>query len=161
MSSFPVNGYFKQLQDYYLAKAERAHGPTPANSANEASDSEFPSDSVTLSSDSVELARPVRPPNCYCYLDTLTNSDKAVVKAATGWDIDADPLGEAASAEAKEFVGRLNLDRSSGALKGDIDQSYIAKLIQENLAPQQGQVTVPLSVLYKAQAYLLQPSTKP
>jgi hypothetical protein len=77
------------------------------------------------------------------------------VKAA-GWDIDADPLGENVSPGLKDFVGRLNLDRSSGALKGDIDQSYISKLIQENLAPQQGQATVPLSVLYKVQEYLSQ-----
>ena len=152
MSTFPVNGYFKQLQDYYLAKTDRANNSAKANAAVEAR--EFPSDSVSLSSDAVELSRPVPPPNCKCYLDTLTTSDKAVVKAATGWDIDDDPLGETASPEAKQFVGRLNLDRSSGALKGDIDQSYIDKLIHENLAPQPFQVTVPLSVLYKAQAYL-------
>lgn len=157
MSIFPVNGYFKQLQDYYVAKAQRS---TQTNSTNQATEGELPTDSITLSSDSVELSRPVPPPNSRCYLDTLTNSDKAFVKAATGWDIDVDPLGESAPPEAKQFVGRLNLDRSSGALKGDIDQSYIDKLIQENLAPQQGQVTVPLSVLYKAEAYLSQPTTK-
>ena len=160
MSGFVVNGYFKQLEDYFLAKAERTHGTTKAVSANQASDRESPEDSVSLSSDS-ELVRPVRPPDCYCYLDTLTTSDQAVVKAATGWDIDADPLGETASPEAWAFVGRLNLDRACGALKGDIDASYIAGLIQENLAPQPGQATVPLSVLCKAQAFLLAPSVKP
>lgn len=112
--------------------------------------------------DAVEPSRPIRPPNAYSHLDTLTTSDKAIVKTATGWDIDADPLGDGASPEAKEFVGRLNLDRSGGALKGkgDIDQSYIDKFIQENLAPQQGQATIPLSVLYKAQNYLSQGTTK-
>lgn len=154
MSSFPVSGYFKQLQDYYVGRAERAHNSGQANSSAESEG--FTTDSVSLSPDAVELTRPTRPPNAYCYLDTLTDSDKQVVKAATGWDIDADPLGENASPEAKQFVGRLNLDRSCGALKGDIDQSYISRLIQENLAPQQGQVTVPLSVLNKVQAYLLQ-----
>ena len=152
MSTFPVNGYFKQLQGFYLAKAQRTNNYANANTAVEAGG--FSSDSVSLSSDAVGLTRPIPPPNCKCYLDTLTTSDKAVVKAATGWDIDADPLGETASPEARQFVGRLNLDRSSGALKGDIDPSYIDKLIHENLAPQPYQVTVPLSVLYKAETYL-------
>jgi hypothetical protein len=111
-------------------------------------------DSVELSPDSIEFSRPVRPPNAYCYLDTLTDSDKSLVKAATGWDIDADPSGNTASPEAKQFVGRLNLDRAAGVLKGDIDQAYISKLIQENLSPQPDQAAVPLSVLYEAQRYL-------
>jgi hypothetical protein len=153
MTSFPVNGYFKQLEDYCVARAERANHSAKTNSASQPSDSKFATDSVTLSSDSVELSRPVRPPNCYTYLDTLTTSDKAAVKAA-GWDIDADPVGENASPEVKALVGRLNLDRACGALKGDIDPSYINKLIRESLAPQPGQWTVPLSVLYKVQAYL-------
>jgi len=143
-----------------VAKAERAHHSSQTNSASQSPEAEFATDSVTLSSDAVELSRPVRPPNAYSYLDTLTTSDKAVVKAATGWDIDADPLGNNVSPEAREFVGRLNLDRACGALKGDIDQAYISKLIQENLAPQQGQATVPLSVLQKALAYLSQGTAK-
>ena len=154
MSTFPVNGYFKQLEDYCVAVAQRANHPSQTNSTAPASNGGFPTDSVTLSSDAVELSRPVRPPDCYSYLDTLTSSDKALVKAATGWDIDANPLGDNASPSAWELVGRLNLDRACGALKGDIDPAYINRLIQEDLAPQQGQSTVQLSVLYKALAYL-------
>lgn len=149
MSSYPVTGYFKQLQGYYLAKEQRVRISTQPRSANQVSDGELPSDTV-------ELSRPVRPANCYTYLDTLTDSDKAIVKVATGWDIDADPLGESASSEARQFVGRLNLDRSCGALKGDIDQSYLSRLIQENLQPGEGQATISLSVLYKVQTYLSQ-----
>ncbi len=159
MSTSPVNGYFKQLQDYYVTKADRATHSARTDSATNISNAEFPTDAVTLSSDSIELPRPVRPPNCYSYLDTLTTSDKAVVKAA-GWDIDADPLGENVPPEIKDFVGRLNLDRASGALKGDINQSYINKLIQESLSPQQNGATVPLSVLYKVQDYLSQANGK-
>ncbi len=157
MSSLPVSGYFKQLQDYYVANAQSAHISSATDSGGrhgQASGGALAADSVELSPDSIELLRPVRPPNAYCYLDTLTDSDKSLVKAATGWDIDADPFGNTASPEAKQFVGRLNLDRAAGVLKGDIDQSYISKLIQENLSPQPDQATVPLSVLYAAERCL-------
>ena len=53
-------------------------------------------------------------------------------------------------------MGRLNLDRSCGALKGDITPAYIDNLIKESLSPQPNEATVPLSALYKAQAYLAQ-----
>lgn len=33
MSTSPVNGYFKQLQDYYVAKAERAHHSAPTDNS--------------------------------------------------------------------------------------------------------------------------------
>jgi hypothetical protein len=70
MSSLPVSGYFKQLNDYYVAKAERSNHSAQTKAAGQTSASqEFPTDSVSLSSDSVELTRPVRPPNAYCYLD--------------------------------------------------------------------------------------------
>ncbi len=79
-----------------------------------------------------------------------------MVKAATGWDLGADPSGKNASPEAFQLVGGLNLDRSCGALKGDTTPAYIDNLIKESLSPQPNEATVPLSVLYKAQAYLSQ-----
>jgi len=160
MSTTLINGYFKQLDDYYAAITQTAQGSSRPNSATQAQGGGSPSDSVSLSSSSVAPPRPVAPSNCYSYLDTLTSSDKALVLAATGWNINADPLGLTASAAALEFVGRLNLDRSNGALKGTgaIGQPYIDNLIQQNLAPQQGEATISLSVLYKAEAYLAQPA---
>lgn len=156
MSSLPINGYFKQLQDYCVAVAERSRTSAQANPGGDSSAADLASDSVSLSSDTVELSRPARPANAYSYLDTLTASDKQLVKAATGWDIDADPAGDTASPEAFEFVGRINLDRACGALEGDIDKPYIDKLVRESLTPQKGQATVPLSILYKAEAYFSQ-----
>ena len=161
MSSSPINGYFKQLQDYCVAKADRAHNSAQTNSTDPMPDRGYREDSVTLSSGGVEPSRPVRPPNAYSYLDTLTDSDKDVVKAATGWDIDADPIGVNISPEAWALVGRLNLDRACGALTGDIDKSYIDKLIEENFAPQQGQTTVPLSALYNVMTYFSHRATNP
>ena len=151
MSTSPVNGYFKQLQDYYVAKADRAHHSAQMTNASGA-------DPVV---DAVELSPPVDPSGrAFCYLDTLTQSDKAFVKGATGWDIDDDPLGATASPEAKAFVGRLTMDRytfekygSSDGFTGQIDQAYIQHMIQEQL---DGQGMVPLSILYKAQSYLTQ-----
>jgi hypothetical protein len=149
MSSFPVIGYFKQLQDYCVAKAERAHQPTQSGRAS----------GVDPAMDTVELSRPVDPSaRGFCYLDTLTDSDKAFVKGATGWDVDDDPLGATASQEAKAFVGRLTMDRytlktygSSDGFTGQIDQAYIQHVIQEQFG---GQDMLPLSILYQAQSYL-------
>ena len=145
MSSFPVIGYFKQLQDYYVAKAQHSAQPSQAYS------------NPTV--DTVALSPPVAPSGrAFCYLDTLTASDKAFVKGATGWDIDNDPLGTTASPEAQAFVGRLTLDRytlskygSADGFKGEIDQAYIQHVIEEQLS---GQGMVPLSILYKAESYL-------
>jgi hypothetical protein len=153
MFACPVTGYFKQLEDYCVAKAASSRGLAQSNSTNRNPDAEYPTDTVHLS-------RPERPPNCYFYLDTLTVSDKAVVKAATGWDLDADPLGKTASPEAFQLVGRLNLDRSCGALTGGMSPAYIDNLIEESLSPQPNEATVPLSVLYKAQAYLSQTASR-
>ena len=89
---------------------------------------------------------------------TLTPSDKQMIKDVTGWDIDSDPQGKTASEEAQELAGRLNLDRytltkygSADGFSGNVDQSYIQHVMQEQLG---GQGMVSLSVLYKAQAYL-------
>ena len=145
----PVNGYFKQLQDYYVAKAERARASAQSGQAAD-------SDPAV---DEVEPSLPIDPSGrAFCYLDTLTGSDKAFIKGATGWDIDDDPLGATASPEAKAFVGRLTLDRytfetygSADGFTGQIDKEYIQHVIQEQL---DGQGMVPLSILWRAQAYL-------
>jgi hypothetical protein len=143
MSTNPVNGYFKQLDDYYAATTQAAQRTGQPTSATQAPDGGSATDSVSLSSDSVALTRPVAPPNAYCYLDTLTSSDRALVLAATGWNIDADPLGKTASAAAQQLVGRLNLNRSSGALgTGPLSLSYITtvqdsvhKAVLDNISP--------------------------
>lgn len=91
---------------------------------------------------------------------TLTKKDKELVKAATGWDIDADPDGNTASEGAKEFAGRLNMERFSVARYGDpgngltseITSGYLQGLIQEQLSAQHDQMRLPLDVLYKAQS---------
>ncbi len=70
--------------------------------------------------------------NVFSVITTLTTSDKALVKQATGWDIDADPLGLHASQDATELAGRLNIDRYSGALTGPVTQSYLEGLVKNS-----------------------------
>ena len=81
-----------------------------------------------------------------------------MIKDVTGWDIDSDPFGRTASDAAKAFAGRLNLDRytfskygSSDGFTGEVDLGYIQHIIQEQL---HGQGMVPVSILYKVEAYL-------
>lgn len=94
---------------------------------------------------------------------TLTTSDKELIRGSTGWDIDTDPSGATAPEGARRFALRLMLDRYSlttygGAdgFTGQVDQSYIQHVIQEQLG---GQEMVPLSVLYKVQSYLSSQTT--
>jgi hypothetical protein len=89
---------------------------------------------------------------------TLTAGDKQMMKDTTGWDIDKDPTGAKASEAAKDFAGRLNLDRytlskygSADGFTGQVDQAYLQHMIQEQLG---GQGMVPVSLLYKVQSYL-------
>lgn len=89
---------------------------------------------------------------------TLTADDKQMIKDTTGWDIDKDPIGATASEAAKDFAGRLNLDRytlskygSADGFTGQVDRAYIQHMIQEQLG---GQGMVPVSLLYKVQSYL-------
>ena len=88
--------------------------------------------------------------NAFSILTTLTPADKQLVKQATGWDIDSDPLGKTASPEASALAGRLNLDRYSGNLTGPITQSYLQSLAEEKA----GGAQVPIEALYKAEAAL-------
>jgi len=81
-----------------VTKAERTNRTAQAIPSKQPPE-EFAAASVTLSPGSVELTRPVQPPNACSYLDTLTTSDKAAVHAA-GWDRDADPMGENVSLSA-------------------------------------------------------------
>ena len=93
----------------------------------------------------------------------MTAGDKQLIKDVTGFDMFADPFGKTLSSpEVQSFIGRLNMDRysdshygnSSGLNGGEITESYINKLIQEDFSATPGQATVPLPILYKVQSYL-------
>jgi hypothetical protein len=118
-------------------------------------------DTVNISSDGKVLAQQ-HDDTGFSILTTLTAADKQTIKGATGWDIDKDPTGATASEGAKDFAGRLNLDRytlakygSADGFTGAVDQAYIQHVIQEQVG---GQGMVPLSVLYKIQDQLAKPS---
>ena len=88
-------------------------------------------------------------PHLIASVNTVTPADKALVKQATGYDIDSDPLGLHAPQDASKLAGPINLDRSCGTLTGPITMSYL-----EGLAAQTEGTAVPLDVVMKAEKAL-------
>jgi hypothetical protein len=95
-----------------------------------------------------EADMPPGPDRPIAACNTLTVSDKALVKQAFGYDMNEDPLGLYAPQGASELIGRLNLDRSAGDLTGPVTVSYLQSLV--------GQTGISADVIAEAEKALSQ-----
>lgn len=116
------------------------------------------SSTVTTSRDRVTISQVARDhaiaEKSFVINDMLTPKDKRLVVAATGSLNLTDGSG---IHEINPLAVRIALDRSTGKLAGEVDKFYLNSIIKEQQTSDQP--AIQFDTLYKALAYLDQPST--